>query len=59
MKKLSFDFAIFFTAIRTAGALIAGNGIVQMFLGASVVVVAELLITGLLVIVITSLTIRK
>jgi hypothetical protein len=54
MKKIVFDTAVFLTAIRTAGALIAGNGIVQLYMGAGWVVVAELLVTGLLVIVVTS-----
>ena len=59
MRKLSFDVPTFFTAVRTAGALIAGNGVVQWYLGASGVVVAELLVTGLVVIVATSTTFRE
>jgi hypothetical protein len=54
MKKPSFDIPMFFTAIRTTGALIAGNAVVQWFLGANGVVVAKLLAVGFVVIVITS-----
>ena len=59
MKKLSFEFVNIFAAVRTAGALIAGNGVVQWYVGASGTVVAELLVTGLLVIVVTSITFRN
>jgi hypothetical protein len=54
MKKPSFDIPTFFTAIRTTGALIAGNAVLQWFIGANGLVVAKLLAVGFLVIVITS-----
>ena len=59
MKKFGFEFVNIFAAVRTAGALIAGNGVVQWYLGAPGVVVVELLVTGLVVIVVTSITRRK
>lgn len=45
--------------VSGAGALITGNGVVQWYLGASGIVVTELLVTGLVVIVATSITFRK
>jgi len=59
MKKFGFEFVNIFAAVRTAGALIAGNGVVQWYLGAPGVVVVELLVTGLVVIVVASITRRK
>ena len=59
MKKPIFDIPTFFTALRTTGALVAGNGVVQLVLEAPVRVVLELLVTGFVVIVLTSFTGRK
>ena len=59
MKKLSLDIPMVLTACRTAGALIAGNGVVQLITGAAPLVVLELLISGAVVIVLTSLNLRK
>jgi hypothetical protein len=59
MRKPYLDTAMVLTALRTAGALIAGNGVVQMITGGSVRVVLELLVTGLVVIVLTSLGFKK
>jgi hypothetical protein len=59
MRKLYFDTAMFLTALRTAGALIAGNGVVQLITGGTPRVVLELLASGFLVIVLTSLGIKK
>ena len=55
MKKLFLDISLVLTACRTAGALIAGNGVVQWITGSSLRVVLELLGAGILVIVMTSL----
>ena len=46
MKKFGFEFVNIFAAVRTAGALIAGNGVVQWYLGAPGVVVVELLVSS-------------
>ncbi len=59
MKKLSLDIPMVLTACRTAGALIAGNGVVQLITGSPSLVVLELLMCGAIVIVLTSLTLRK
>ena len=59
MKKLFLDIPLVLTACRTAGALIAGNGVVQWYLGAPGLVIFKLLVTGLVVIVVTSITFRK
>jgi hypothetical protein len=59
MKKLSLDIPMVMTACRTAGALIAGNGVVQLITGAPTLVVLELLLIGAVVIVLTSLNLRK
>jgi hypothetical protein len=55
MKKLFLDISLVLTACRTAGALIAGNGVVQWITGSPLRVVLELLGAGILVIVMTSL----
>ena len=55
MKKLFLDISLVLTACRTAGALIAGNGVVQWITGSPIRVVLELLGAGILVIVMTSL----
>jgi hypothetical protein len=55
MKKLFLDIPLVLTACRTAGALIAGNGVVQWITGSPLRVVLELLGAGILVIVMTSL----
>ncbi len=59
MKKPYLDTAMLLTALRTSGALIAGNGVVQLITGGSARVVIELLATGFVVIVLTSLGFRK
>ena len=55
MKKLFLDISLVLTACRTAGALIAGNGVVHLITGSPLRVVLELLGAGILVIVMTSL----
>ena len=55
MKKVFLDVSLVLTACRTAGALIAGNGVVQWITGSPLRVVLELLGAGILVIVMTSL----
>jgi hypothetical protein len=59
MKLPYIDTAMFLTALRTSGALIAGNGVVQLITGGSPRVVIELLVSGIVVIVLTSLGFKK